>query len=104
MVALGLDPKLVREPLRRYGASVDHLAAIESEWRRLGQPVTASGSTGQVIGHPLLRELRQQTRAVEALHEALVKEHPRERMVRGTRRRGGKVVPLPLPAEVEGAL
>jgi hypothetical protein len=45
---------------------------VEATWIKLGQPVTTEGSKGQLVAHPLLRELRDETRAVHELAKALL--------------------------------
>ena len=69
--AAGLDPALTIGALERYARSADRLAVVEATWIKLGQPVTTEGSKGQLVAHPLLRELRDETRAVHELAKAL---------------------------------
>lgn len=69
--AVGIDPALHVGTLERYARSVDRLATVQMAWEQAGSPATAKGSTGQVTAHPLLRELRDETRAVEQLADSL---------------------------------
>jgi hypothetical protein len=114
--AVGLDPALHVGTLERYAASVARLAVIEAEWRQAGSPATAKGSTGQTIAHPLLRELRDETRAVEQLADSL-RSTPAAAMAGWRRgnarspdrqyrppRRSGKVVAMTFAPEVEEAM
>jgi phage terminase small subunit len=68
---VGLDPVLHVGTLERYAHSVDRLATVQAAWEQLGSPATTTGSVGQITGHPLLRELRDETRAVEQLADSL---------------------------------
>ena len=69
LVALGEDPLLSVEALKRYAIVADELALVRERWQALDRPLTAPGSTGQEQPHPLLRverELRAQALDLEA--------------------------------------
>jgi hypothetical protein len=70
--AAGVDPALTCGALERYARAADRLAHVQATWERVGRPVTAPGSKGQTVAHPLLRELRDETRAVQQLADALL--------------------------------
>jgi hypothetical protein len=74
--AAGLEPGLQIGALERYAASADRLAVVEAAWIELGRPTVAEGSKQQVIAHPLLRELRDETRAVAELAKQLLPAQP----------------------------
>jgi hypothetical protein len=40
-----------------YEAAVERFEALCAAWDGLGRPCTASGSTGQLVAHPLLRAI-----------------------------------------------
>jgi hypothetical protein len=108
----GIDPALTIGALERYARAAARLATVEAAWAGLGSPVTATGSTGQLVAHPLLKEMRDETRAVSELAKALLpaqaagwrRGQPRspDRQYRPSRRRA-EVVPL-LPPAVREAL
>ena len=59
----------------RYEAAVARRAAIEAEWIREGEPVLASGSTGQLVEHPLVKTLREHDLLLDRLAAAAGRRH-----------------------------
>jgi hypothetical protein len=59
--------KLEEDALRAYEAARARLTLLVAEWERLGRPLLAEGSKGQVVGHPLLGEMRAAERLAEHL-------------------------------------
>jgi Phage terminase, small subunit len=110
--AAGVDPALTVGALERYARAADRLAHVQATWEDAGRPVTAKGSKGQVVAHPLLRELRDETRAVQQLAEALLPPQSAgwrrgtarspDRQAKLHRRR--KTNPIPIGEKAEAAL
>jgi len=48
-------------------SEADLISAMTQEWQALGRPMTAKGSMGQIISHPMLQELRQHRNALRQL-------------------------------------
>ncbi|RTL66813.1 MAG: hypothetical protein EKK42_15605 [Pseudonocardiaceae bacterium] len=49
----------------------DMIAALNDEWGRLGRPMTALGSTKQLVAHPIVQELRAHRTTLRQLLGAL---------------------------------
>lgn len=49
--------------------------AIEAEWIREGEPLLSTGSTGQLMEHPLVKMLREHDRLLKDLEESVRKQH-----------------------------
>jgi hypothetical protein len=51
----------------RYAEAVARREAIAAAWKAEGQPLLATGSTGQLVEHPFLRMLRDHDLLVDRL-------------------------------------
>ncbi len=48
---------------------------IKDAWVELGQPLTAHGSTGQLIAHPLLKAMNEVESLADRLRQTVLKRH-----------------------------
>ena len=58
-----------------YDAAVQRANAIKAAWLDLGEPIVASGSTGQVIAHPLLKAMNEADSLADRLRQRVVARH-----------------------------
>lgn len=56
---------------QRYLEAVVRRAAIRDAWREEGEPLLATGSTGQLVEHPLVKMLREHDLLVDRLATAV---------------------------------
>jgi hypothetical protein len=59
----------------RYQEAVGRREAIREAWEREGAPLLATGSTGQLVEHPLVKMLRDHDLLVDRLAAAARKAH-----------------------------
>lgn len=59
----------------RYQDAVARREAIRDTWQAEGSPLLASGSTGQLVEHPLVKMLRGRDLLVDRLSAAARKRH-----------------------------
>jgi hypothetical protein len=59
----------------RYREAVARRDAIRDAWEAEGAPLLASGSTGQLVEHPLVKMLREHDLLSDKLGAALRKRH-----------------------------
>jgi hypothetical protein len=84
----GDDPQLYADAIRRYAIASDMAALLRRAWVARGSSVLATGSKGQAVTHPLVREIAEQERHVGKLAESLLLTP--ESRVRASRARGGR--------------
>jgi hypothetical protein len=63
------------DPERLHDEAVMRRNAINEQWVGLGCPLLTSGSTGQLVEHPLVKMLREHDVLVQRLGEAVKKRH-----------------------------
>jgi hypothetical protein len=59
----------------RYQDAVARREAIAEAWRAEGEPLLATGSTGQLVEHPLVKMLREHDVLVDRLAAAARRRH-----------------------------
>jgi hypothetical protein len=59
----------------RYAEAVARRDAIRDAWNAEGQPLLATGSTGQLVEHPLVKMLREHDLLVDRLAGAVRKRN-----------------------------
>jgi hypothetical protein len=59
----------------RYREAVERRDAILEAWKAEGEPLLATGSTGQLVEHPLVKMLRDHDLLVDRLTAAARKAH-----------------------------
>jgi hypothetical protein len=59
----------------RYSDACDRRRAVIAAWTQLGQPLTASGSMGQPVDHPLIKQMNDLDRLCNLLGQALKRKH-----------------------------
>ena len=74
------------ETLNAACAELDLITLMENELK--GQPLTTQGSTGQLVAHPLVQELRQHRSTMAALLRSLKLEEERGVKVNAQRKGG----------------
>ena len=70
--ATGDDPSLYGDAIARYARASDMAATLRRTWVARGSPTIATGSRHNPITHPLVREIADQERHVQALAEGLL--------------------------------
>ena len=60
---------------RRYLEAVTRRDAIRDTWQAEGSPLLATGSTGQLVEHPLVKMLREHDLLVDRLATSMRKRH-----------------------------
>jgi hypothetical protein len=63
------------EAEKRYLEAVARRDAIRDAWEAEGSPLLATGSTGQLVEHPLVKMLREHDILVDRLAVAVRKRH-----------------------------
>lgn len=63
------------DALSRYQEAMERRDAINQMWEQEGSPLLSSGSTGQLIEHPLLKMLREHDLLVQKLAADVRKVH-----------------------------
>jgi len=59
-----------------YDDAVRRAVLIKDAWVALGEPITAFGSTGQLIAHPLLKAMNDAELLADRLRQRLTPRHP----------------------------
>jgi len=59
----------------RYSEAVARRDAIRDAWEAEGAPLLTTGSTGQLVEHPLVKMLREHDLLVDRLGSVLRKQH-----------------------------
>jgi hypothetical protein len=59
----------------RYREAVERRQAIREAWQAEGQPLLTTGSTGQIVEHPLVKMLRDHDLLVDRLAAAARSRH-----------------------------
>ena len=59
----------------RYREAAERRQAILEAWQKEGEPLLATGSTGQLVEHPLVKMLRDHDVLVDRLAGGLRKQH-----------------------------
>lgn len=63
------------QALKNYDEAVERYTAICQLWEMEGKPLLATGSTGQLVEHPLVKMMREHEILVQKLSATLRKTH-----------------------------
>lgn len=59
----------------RYAAVCERRDGVYLAWEELGRPLTSTGSMGQLIEHPLVKQMNELDRLATHLGEAVKRKH-----------------------------
>ena len=60
----------------RYDEACSRRQAVADTWEEQGRPLLTTGSTGQLVEHPLVKQLNELDRLCDKLGESLRKKAP----------------------------
>lgn len=71
-----MPPDVFSDAEERYRAACERRQAIIDAWEEAGRPLTTLGSQGQLVEHPLVKQMHAADRLCLQLGEALARKQP----------------------------